>query len=136
MSNKTLLHTAHIAVRWGDMDSYGHVNNILYMQYLEEARIAWLERAGVAMTNAPLGPVVLQTLHTYLKPVVHPATVVVDLFAGTLGRSSLVLEHRLSTLEDPHAIYGEGYCKLVWIEHASGRSVPLPQHVRALWDDA
>ncbi|MGQ7958076.1 acyl-CoA thioesterase [Pseudomonas sp. SP16.1] len=136
MSNKTLLHTAHIAVRWGDMDSYGHVNNILYMQYLEEARIAWLERAGVAMTNAPLGPVVLQTLHTYLKPVVHPATVVVELFAGTLGRSSLVLEHRLSTLEDPHAIYGEGYCKLVWIEHASGRSVPLPQHVRALWDDA
>ena len=136
MSDKTLLHTAHIAVRWGDMDSYGHVNNILYMQYLEEARIAWLERAGVAMTNAPLGPVVLQTQHTYLQPVVHPATVVVEPFAGTLGRSSLVLEHRLSTLEDPHAIYGEGYCKLVWIEHASGRSVPLPQHVRALWDDA
>ncbi|ERI52968.1 acyl-CoA thioesterase [Pseudomonas sp. AOB-7] len=132
MIEKMLLHTAHIPVRWGDMDSYGHVNNILYMQYLEEARIAWFERVGVAMNDAPQGPVVLQTQHTYLKPVVHPATVVVQLYAGALGRSSLVLEHRLSTLEDPQRCYGEGYCKLVWIEHASERSVPLPEHLRAL----
>ena len=59
------------------------------------------------------GPVVLQSLHTYLKPVVHPATVVVELYAGKLGTSSLVLEHRLSTLEDPQGTYGEGHCKLV-----------------------
>lgn len=131
MTDKTLLHTAHIPVRWGDMDSYGHVNNILYMQYLEEARVAWFEQAGVAMGGAACGPVLLQTQHTYLKPVVHPATVVVELRAGAVGRSSLVIEHRLSTQEDPLSLYGEGYCKLVWIDHASGKSVALPEHLRA-----
>ncbi len=40
MAEKNLLHVAHIPVRWGDMDSYGHVNNTLYIQYLEEARVA------------------------------------------------------------------------------------------------
>lgn len=133
MTDETLLHTAHIPVRWGDMDSYGHVNNIIYMQYLEEARVAWFELAGVAMSNVPFGPVILQTQHTYLKPVVHPATVVVELRAGAMGRSSLVIEHRLSTLEDPLTLYGEGYCKLVWIDHGSGQSVPLPEPVRALF---
>ena len=133
MSDKTLLHTAHIPVRWGDMDSYGHVNNIIYMQYLEEARVAWLERAGVAISNVPFGPVVLQTQHTYLKPVVHPATVVVELKAGAVVRSSVVIEHRLSTLEDPLTVYGEGYCKLVWVDHGNGKSQPLPEHVRALF---
>ena len=133
MTAETLLHTAQIPVRWGDMDSYGHVNNIIYMQYLEEARVAWFERAGVAMSNVPFGPVVLQTQHTYLKPVVHPATVLVELRAGALGRSSLVIEHRLSTLDDPLTVYGEGYCKLVWIDHGSGQSVALPEHVRALF---
>lgn len=133
MTDKTLLHTAHIPVRWGDMDSYGHVNNILYMQYLEEARVAWFERAGVAMSGASCGPVILQTQHTYLKPVVHPATVIVELRAGAVGHSSLVIEHRLSTREDPLSLYGEGYCKLVWIDHASGKSVALPEHVRALF---
>ncbi|MFT0625285.1 acyl-CoA thioesterase [Ectopseudomonas guguanensis] len=133
MTDETLLHTAHIPVRWDDMDSYGHVNNIIYMQYLEEARVAWFELAGVAMSNVPFGPVILQTQHTYLKPVVHPATVVVELRAGAMGRSSLVIEHRLSTLEDPLTLYGEGYCKLVWIDHGSGKSVPLPETVRALF---
>lgn len=134
MSDKTLLHTAHIPVRWGDMDSYGHVNNIIYMQYLEEARVAWFELAGIAMSNVPFGPVVLQTQHTYLKPVIHPATVVVELRAGALGRSSLVLEHRLSTAEDLLTVYGQGYCKLVWIDHESGKSVPLPKSVCKLFD--
>ena len=59
-----------------------------------------------------------------------PATVVVELYAGRLGTSSLVLEHRLRTLEDPHNCYGEGHCKLVWIDHASGTSVPVPEDLR------
>lgn len=101
MADRQLLHTAHIPVRWGDMDSYGHVNNTLYFQYLEEARVAWFETLGIDLEGAAEGPVVLQSLHTYLKPVVHPATVVVELYAGKLGTSSLVLEHRLRTLEDP-----------------------------------
>ncbi|WAJ35971.1 thioesterase family protein [Pseudomonas sp. GOM7] len=132
MTDKPLLHTATIPVRWGDMDSYGHVNNILYMQYLEEARVAWFERVCIPMSGAAQGPVVLQTQHTYLKPVVHPATVLVELRAGTVGRSSLVIEHRLSTLEDPHTLYGEGYCKLVWVDHESARPIALPEHLRAL----
>ncbi|AYF86268.1 thioesterase family protein [Pseudomonas sp. JS3066] len=130
MPEKTLLHVAHIPVRWGDMDSYGHVNNTLYIQYLEEARVAWFESLGIAMNNVSQGPVVLQTLHTYLKPVVHPATVVIELYAGAVGKSSLVLEHRLSTLEAPATLYGEGHCKLVWIDHATDRSVPVPDDLR------
>lgn len=129
--NRQLLHSAHIPVRWGDMDSYGHVNNTLYIQYLEEARVAWFQCVGVQLDNVAVGPVVLQTLHTYLKPVVHPATVRIELFAGAVGRSSLVLEHRLTTLEEPDIVYGEGYCKLVWIDHAASASVALPEDLRA-----
>ena len=128
----TLLHSARIPVRWGDMDSYGHVNNTCYIQYLEEARIAWFAQIGLDIDRGSQGPVVLQVQHTYLKPVVHPATVVIELYAGQLGRSSAVLEHRLTTLEDPSAVYGEGFCKLVLIDHAENRAVPLPERLRAL----
>lgn len=134
MPNKPLLHIAQIPVRWGDMDSYGHVNNTLYIQYLEEARVSWFEKLGIAMNNVPTGPLILQTLHTYLKPVVHPATVMVELYAGAVGRSSLTIEHRLSTLEDPRTTYGQGHCKLVWVEHASNTSIPVPDDVRALFE--
>ena len=37
------------------------------------------------------------------------------------------------TVEDPQTVYGEGYCKLVWIDHAKSHSVALPEHVRTLF---
>ncbi len=35
------MHEIHIKVRWRDMDAYGHVNNAVYLNYLEECRDAW-----------------------------------------------------------------------------------------------
>lgn len=32
-----------IVVRWSDMDAYGHVNNAVYLTYLEECRDAWAQ---------------------------------------------------------------------------------------------
>ena len=31
-----------IHIRWRDVDSYGHVNNAVYLTYLEEARDHWV----------------------------------------------------------------------------------------------
>jgi acyl-CoA thioester hydrolase len=31
-----------IPIRWRDVDSYGHVNNAVYLNYLEEARDRWV----------------------------------------------------------------------------------------------
>lgn len=134
MSGKRLLHTAHIPVRWSDMDNYGHVNNTIYLEYVQEARVAWFASLGIEIDHAPQGPVVLQTLHTYLKPVVHPATVVIELYAGAVGNSSLVVEHRLSTLENPAQCHGEGHCKLVWIDHTDNKSVPVPAALRQVME--
>ncbi|HEY7659270.1 MAG TPA: acyl-CoA thioesterase [Actinomycetota bacterium] len=33
-----------IEIRWRDVDAYGHVNNAVYLNYLEEARDAWVEQ--------------------------------------------------------------------------------------------
>ncbi|AYC33160.1 acyl-CoA thioesterase [Pseudomonas cavernae] len=130
MQEKRLLFTARIPVRWGDMDSRQHVNNTTYIQYMEEARVLWFRQLGLDFSE--IGPLVLQNMHTYLKAVVHPATVVVELYGGAIGRSSLVVEHRLTTLEDPDTLYGEGFCKLVWVDHQNGGSVAIPDSVRAL----
>jgi acyl-CoA thioester hydrolase len=34
-----------LQIRWRDVDSYGHVNNAVYLTYLEEARDRWVETA-------------------------------------------------------------------------------------------
>ena len=37
------MHETRIEIRWRDMDAFGHVNNSVYLTYLEDARDAWLE---------------------------------------------------------------------------------------------
>lgn len=42
-----MVYETHIPLRWGDMDSYGHVNNATFITYLEQARVnAFASRAG------------------------------------------------------------------------------------------
>ena len=36
------VHEKRIEIRWSDLDVYGHVNNAIYLTYLEEARDEWL----------------------------------------------------------------------------------------------
>jgi acyl-CoA thioester hydrolase len=34
-----------VEIRWSDVDAYSHVNNAVYLTYLEECRDEWLDRA-------------------------------------------------------------------------------------------
>ena len=47
---KSLLKTFPIIVNypviWGDMDSFQHVNNVIYFRYFETARIQYFEALG------------------------------------------------------------------------------------------
>ncbi|MEA2268550.1 MAG: acyl-CoA thioester hydrolase [Solirubrobacteraceae bacterium] len=38
------MHSKRIEIRWRDVDNYGHVNNAVYLTYLEEVRDEWLAR--------------------------------------------------------------------------------------------
>lgn len=46
------MHETRIRIRWRDMDAYGHVNNAVYLNYLEDCRDAWAQGVlgGVADT--------------------------------------------------------------------------------------
>ena len=47
-AGRRLLITSRMPVRWGDMDAVGHLNNTLYFRLMEQARIQWLDRLGIA----------------------------------------------------------------------------------------
>jgi len=128
--NRTLLHQCEIAVRWGDMDAYGHVNNALYMRYLEEARVQFLASIGADMRGNGTDPVIINVGCTFLRPVSYPATVIIKSYVGEIGRSSFMVWYEVSTTDSPDQLCSEGYSKVVWMDHQTGRSVPLPEMIR------
>ena len=54
-------------VAWGDMDAFGHVNNVQYYRYIESARIAYFDALQVFTEDVLT--VVASSQCKYLKPV-------------------------------------------------------------------
>lgn len=129
--SRKLVLTTSIPVRWGDMDAYRHVNNTIYFRYFEQARVEWLEQSGstVSLEN-PVAPVIINASCTFLIPVNYPATVVVRMYLGEPGRSSVMTWYELG-VEGDDRLYAEGAAKVVWMDPVTGKSVPLPDDVRA-----
>jgi acyl-CoA thioester hydrolase len=127
---KKLMHVTRMPIRWGDMDAYGHVNNTVYFRYMEQARVEWLEGQDVVVRPGGDGPVIINTSCTFLLPMTYPGTVEVRTYVGALGRSSAqtYVEMRM---EGDERLYAEGAAKVVWMDTRTGKSVPLPEHVRA-----
>ena len=134
--NAKLIYTTRMPVRWGDMDAYGHVNNTVYFRYFEQTRVEWAERMGSRVSpEEPVGPVIINASCTFLAPVNYPATLVIKMYAGDPGRTSVMTWYQLF-VEGDERVYAEGAAKTVWMDMRSGKSAPLPDKVRALCDTA
>ena len=126
---RMLVHTSHQAIRWGDMDKLGHVNSTVYFRFFEQARIEWLHACypdgGVYLDQ---GPVIVNASCTFKKPLVYPGDVEVMMYLRELGRTSVVSWYELWM---DGVLYADGAAKIVWIDLASGRAIPLPEAVAA-----
>ncbi|KGI77922.1 acyl-CoA thioesterase [Oleiagrimonas soli] len=129
------LFTAPIEVRWRDLDAFNHVNNAMYLTYLEQARLDWLQHLPDDWMDAHAKPVMAASELNYRAPIHWPAQVEVQLFCERLGNSSMTLGHRIVDGKDGR-LYCDGRVTLVWIDPAKGTSVALPAAIREAVDNA
>jgi acyl-CoA thioester hydrolase len=123
--------TARLDVRWGDMDAYGHVNNAVYATYVEESRLRWFASLPGPWRTDDSAPVIAAQTINYRRQLEWPATLRVALEAERVGRSSLTVAFVIADDADPATVYADGSSVLVWIDPGSGRSIALPDVVRA-----
>lgn len=131
---RKLLHTSKIPMRWGDMDAYGHLNNTVFFRLFEQTRVEWIEQMGFPVRpDQTSGAVIINAECTFLRQVNYPATLEIRLFAGEPGRTSVMTWYELY-VEGDNKLYATGYSKVVWMDMSSGKSVPLPDALRTLFD--
>lgn len=124
------LFTASIDVRWRDLDAFNHVNNSIYLTYLEEARLQWLEHVPGPWFHEQATPVLAASEINYRLPIEWPAQLHVGLFCTRLGNSSLTLAHRILDAADGTRLYSDGHVVMVWMNPTDGKPVSLPQPIR------
>jgi acyl-CoA thioester hydrolase len=118
-------------VAWGDMDSYGHVNNVVYFRYFENSRIVYLDRIGwlISKLETGFGPIIASTSARYRRPITYPDRLLVGTRAADVQTDRVAIEYRLVSTK-LNAVAAEGQALIVSYDYNSGAKCPIPQAVR------
>jgi acyl-CoA thioester hydrolase len=121
-----------IAIRWGDMDAMGHVNNTLYFRYMEIVRLEWLYQIGGTRDADNNGPVIVNAFCNFIQQLAYPGDVLAKHYVANAGRSSFDAFVTLERTDAPGVICASGGAKTVWVNFSTQKSIPLPDAVRRL----
>jgi acyl-CoA thioester hydrolase len=123
------VHEKRIEIRWRDLDAYNHVNNAVYLTYLEEARDEWLERR-LGREDAAWGYVIARVAIDFRRELTQADdTVVATCSLAGLGNSSVTTREELRT--DGGDLAAEAEAVLVAVDQQSGKPRPLSDSERA-----
>ncbi|MDX5566345.1 thioesterase family protein [Streptomyces sp. ID05-04B] len=93
-------HIYRCPLRWADMDAYGHVNNVVFLRYLEEARIDFLFRPDKDFQQ---GSVVARHEIDYKRQLVHRHMPVdIELWVTDIRAASFTISYEV---KDDDVVY-------------------------------
>jgi acyl-CoA thioester hydrolase len=120
-------------VRFNELDGMGHVNNAVFLTYLEQARLAWF--GPVAADEAmQLDDVILaRTEIDFRSPLVHGETVLIGVRPLRIGTKSFELEYELRVGE---RLVAEARSVIVGFDYDAERSTEVPERWRRRLESA
>jgi acyl-CoA thioester hydrolase len=118
-------------VAWGEMDSMGHVNNIIYFRYFESARLAYFERVGFLdeMKRSGVGPILATTKCRFRKPLTYPDRIRVGATVSQVQEDRFTMLYCIES-EALGAIAADGEGLVVAYDYRTKQKAPLPDSVR------
>jgi acyl-CoA thioester hydrolase len=127
-------HRVPVPLRWADLDSYGHVNNVVFLRLLEEARVALLTVWDLGLLES--GIVVAHAEIEYLEPLDHRIEPVdVELWVSRIGAADFDLGYEI---KDGTTVHARAATTMVVYPLADGRPrrlAPRERAVLAEWTD-
>jgi acyl-CoA thioester hydrolase len=117
-----------IEIRWRDMDAYGHVNNGVYLNFLEEARDRWVQ-AALGDTADTWDFVLARVAIDFRSELTQDdGQIVVRCRLDSIGRSSIGTREEIRKADGTLA--AESASVIVPRDPTTGRSRPLTEDER------
>ena len=124
-----------LQVRWADFDQYGHVNNIKFLEFAQEARILFIRSRFGRFGLGNLPQVVRRTEIDHLRPVLRDsASVDVEIEVEHVGTTSYQL--RQTILDAAGEICCTVRAVMVAYDTSTSTAVEIPTGVRHVLEAA
>jgi acyl-CoA thioester hydrolase len=118
-----------LEVRWRDLDALGHVNNAVYFNYLEQARLHYMRELGLAPSAPNEVSLILAEVSCQFKsPLNWDERVTIYIRVSELRNSSYIFEYRIEGADGRLAATARTV--QVCYDYENRRSVPIPDRWR------
>ncbi len=119
-----------IPLAWGEMDSYQHVNNIVYFRWFESARIAYFDAIGFRDpdANGGVAPILHSTQARFRRALIYPDTVLVGTRVVELALTRFTMEYRVVS-RALDALAADGTGTIVPFNYVEGKKADVPAAV-------
>ncbi|MEN9553992.1 MAG: Long-chain acyl-CoA thioesterase FadM [Planctomycetota bacterium] len=120
-----------LPVQWGDQDAFGHVNNVVYIRWLESARVDLLKvcPSTVSMSGTGPGPILASVQCDFRRQLRFPDWVFVGSRITRIGRSSADIGHAIVSGAQGE-IVAEGKSVIVVFDYTLQRVCRIPDDLR------
>ena len=125
LSDYPIVHIQPVA--WGDMDAFGHVNNVLYYRYMESARIRYMDELNIFQHD--VYTVVASNQCKYIRPVFYPDQLKIGARVEEMRNSALRMSYLLWS-EQQQAIVALGEAVMVCVDKENMLKLPIPEIIR------
>ncbi len=117
------------AVTWGDMDAHGHVNNVVYFRYMENARVEFYRRIGKYEFERRTGVtlVVKSTGCRFVAPLSWPDRISVGARVAQMSDERILMQY-LVVNADSNQVAALGEAEIVAL--VSGDRAPFPEELK------
>jgi acyl-CoA thioester hydrolase len=115
-------------IRYGDTDRQGHVNNAVFLSFLETGRVDLMAAAGRVFAAASHNAVVVHMAMDYRKELFWPGTVEIGTAVMQVGRTSMRFQQALF---QNGACAATAECVIVQVDAATGRPVAIEEEQKA-----
>ena len=120
---------ATVELRFADTDAMGHVNNAVYLTFVESARVDWWNAATgeslVREAGRAQGLILAEADIAFRSPLFFGETVVIETRASHIGRTSLGLDHRLTASRPDGPIRLVATCRSVIVRYDYAVETPV-----------
>lgn len=114
--------------RFSDLDPLGHVNNVAYHDYLQEARMGLISELD-AVVNDDYAQVVVSQEVRHVKPLGYAREpVVIEARVTDLARTSYSVVYRV--LDEQGEVAAEATTRLAVVDATTGRPMRMPESLR------
>src|SRR5688572_30217803 len=120
-----------LEVRFRDCDAMGHVNNAVYLTYLEETRFAyWRSLWGPDLRSSGTPGIILARAEIdYRRPARYGETLEIRMTLDRIGRTSIASSYEVvNQLGD---LTANAKTVIVVYDYATGQPVPVSESIRA-----